>query len=409
MPAAERGPITVRALLARPIYRRWWAAAVISRAGDILAGVTLLLLVLDRTGSGLGVAGVMIADIIPVLVFAPLAGVVVDRLPRRHVMIAADLVRMALAATLPLVDTHVLAVYAIAFALSAATVFFNPAANSLLPALVDERELVTANSGIWTTAVIAQIALAPLAGALAAVVGFAAAFWVNAASFATSAMLLTGLASAGHRVDTISPGWLRDTLAGVRLLVTDRLMRALATAQLLAALSAGATSALLAVLAREQLGLGPQGFGWLLAAIAVGALASPVLLTRIVRDPARPNIIFGAFAIRGLVGVPLAVTTWSPMAAAALLLYGLCTSTGTITFISLVQTHTSEATRGRIFAGFDALFQTGRLISLLLGGLLADRLGITAIYLLGSALLLAAAASGFSLLRPHQDHPPPKT
>jgi predicted MFS family arabinose efflux permease len=396
----------VRALLARPLYRRWWAAAVISRAGDILAGVTLLLLVLDRTGSGLGVAGVVVAEVLPVLLFAPLAGVVVDRLPRRHIMIAADLVRMVLAAMLPLVYAHVVAVYAIAFALSAATVFFNPAANSLLPALVRERELIAANSGIWTTAVVAQIALAPLAGALAATAGYAAAFWVNAGSFATSAVLLVGLAVPSHRVDAISHGWLRDARDGARLLVADRLLRALATAQVLTALSAGATSALLVVLAREQLGLGPQGFGWLLAAIAVGAVAGPVLLTRIVRDPSRPNIVFGSYGVRGLVDVLLAVTTWAPPAAAALLLYGLSTSTGTITFTSLVQTHTGEATRGRVFAGFDALFQTGRLASLFLGGLLADWLGITAVYFLGAALLLTAAASGFSLNRPpHHGHP----
>ncbi|MGW3471674.1 MFS transporter [Saccharopolyspora sp. NPDC000995] len=402
MPAAEPGRTTVRELLGRPVYRRWWAAAVISRAGDILAGVTLLLLVLDRTGSGLGVAGVVIADVVPVLLFAPVAGVVVDRLPRRRIMIAADLVRMTLAALLPLVGTHLGAVYAIAFALSAASVFFNPAANSLLPALVGERELVAANSGIWTTAIVAQIALAPLAGALAAVAGYAAAFWVNAASFAISAMLLTGLTVPSHRVGTTSQGWVRDALDGVRLLVADRLLRSLATAQLLAALSAGATSALLVVLVRERLGLGPQGFGWLLATIAVGALAGPALLTRIVRGPVRPSIVFAAYGVRGLVNVLLALTTWPLLAAAVLLIYGLSTSTGTITFTSLVQIHTGEAARGRVFAGFDALFQTGRLVSLLLGGVLADWLGITAVYFIGAALLLTAAASGFSPRRSSQ-------
>ena len=404
MPAAER--TTVRALLARPVYRRWWAAAVISRAGDVLAGVTLLLLVLERTGSGTGVAGVVIAEVLPVLLLAPLAGVVVDRLSRRQVMIAADLVRTALAAILPLVEANVVAIYAIAFGLSAATVFFNPAANSLLPALVGERELVTANSGIWTTAIIAQIALAPLAGTLAAVAGFAGAFWINAATFAASAVLLTGLAVPRHQVGTISHSVLRNALDGARLLVADPLLRALAVSQLLAALSAGATSALLVVLVREQLGLGPQGFGWLLAAVAVGAVSGATLLTRFVQDPARPDIVFCSYGIRGLANVLLAITTWPSLAAAALVVYGLGTSTGAITLTSLVQTHVEEAARGRVFAGFDALFQTGRLASLLLGGLLADGLGITAVYFVGAALLLTAAASGLGQHRPPRDEHP---
>ncbi|GAA0527224.1 MFS transporter [Saccharopolyspora thermophila] len=395
---AEPGRTTVRALLARPTYRRWWAASVISRAGDLLSGVALLLLVLDRTGSGLGVAGVVVADALPLL-FAPLAGVVVDRLPRRQVMITADLVRAALAAALPLVDAHVSAIYTIAFALSTATVFFSPAANSLLPAMVGERELVAANSGVWTTAVVAQIALAPLAGVLVAAAGFAAAFWINAASFAISAALLTGLAVPGGRVVASSRGWLRDALDGARLLVTDRLLRALAAAHLLAALASGATGALLVVLARQRLGLGPKGFGWLLAATAVGALAGPALLNRLVRDAARPGVVFGSFGLRGLVDLLLALTTRAPVAAGALVLHGAGASTGTITFTSLVQVRTEEAVRGRVFAGFDALFQTGRLVGLLLGGLLADGLGIATVYLFGAALLLAAALGGSALAR----------
>jgi hypothetical protein len=86
-------------------------------------------------------------------------------------MIAADLWRMALAGLLPLVDQHLLAVYAVAFGPAAGGVFFNPAASSVLPSLVEEDELVAANSGLWSAAAISQIALAPLAGVLVTTVG----------------------------------------------------------------------------------------------------------------------------------------------------------------------------------------------------------------------------------------------
>ncbi len=69
---------------------------------------------------------------------------------------------------LPLADHRLAAIYAIAFGLSAGTVFFNPAAASVLPSLVSEQELVAANSGLWSAAVISQIALAPLGAALVA-------------------------------------------------------------------------------------------------------------------------------------------------------------------------------------------------------------------------------------------------
>ncbi len=104
--------------------------------------------------------------------------------------------------------------------------------------------------------------------------------------------------------------------------------------------------------------------------------------------------MFGPYAVRGLVDLVLSVVTAVPLAAAALVFYGLSTSTGNVTFSSLLQSRVPENLRGRAFAGFDVLWQTGRLLSLLGGGLLADAVGIRAVYLLGGLLLLAAAAVG---------------
>lgn len=82
------------------------------------------------------------------------------------------------------------------------------------------------------------------------------------------------------------------------------------------------------------------------------------------------------------------------MAVAALVLYGVGTSSGAVTFNSMLQAEAPEHARGRIFATMDVLWQGGRLVSLGGGGLLADLYGITAVYYLGGALLLAAAAGG---------------
>jgi MFS family permease len=183
----------LRTVLAAPGYRRLFGALTISRWGDTANLVGLVVLVFRLTGSGLGVSGAVIAEILPVLLLAPIAGAVVDRLPHARVMIGADLWRMLLAAVLPLVDHHLVAVYAVAFGLSAGTVFFNPAAASTLPGIVAEDELVAANSGLWSAAVISQIALAPAAGALVAVWGVAPAFWFNAATFAVCALILARL------------------------------------------------------------------------------------------------------------------------------------------------------------------------------------------------------------------------
>src|SRR5713101_1202672 len=121
----------LRAVLANSGYRRLFAAQTISRWGDIANTVALVVLVFQLTGSGLKVSGVVIAEILPVLLLAPVAGTVADRLPRIGVMVTADLWRTGLAALLPLASHHLAAVYAIAFVRPAGGVFFNPAAASV--------------------------------------------------------------------------------------------------------------------------------------------------------------------------------------------------------------------------------------------------------------------------------------
>jgi len=388
--------MSLRAVFARTSYRRLWIARTASQCGDVFASVALILLVFDLTGSALGVSAVILAEILPVLLFAPLAGTLVDRLPRVRVMVIADLLRAVLAVTLPFLAGNVAAVYVIAFGLSVGAVLFNPAANSTLPALVNDDELIAANSGIWTAAVLAQIALAPAAGLLYSALGAGPAFAVNAASFLISASVLTRLRIPGPPAATARRGWFAEAIAGARLVTGDRLLRSLAAGQLLAALSAGATSALLVILAREHLQLEPSGYGLLLAAIGVGAVLGPLLLTRLVTDPRRPAFVFGPYLLRGIVDLVLATATALPIALVALAGYGLGTSTGAVTFNSLLQSHTPDAAHGRVFAGFDMLWQLGRLLSLLSGGALAAAVGIQAVYYLGGALLILAAAIGWS-------------
>ena len=383
----------LRGLVAHPAYRRLWLARTVSQVGDVAQFTTLALLLVALTGSALGVSGAVLAEIVPVLLLAPLAGSLVDRLPRVKVMVASDLARVLLAGTLAVWHDSAIAAYVIAFGLSAGQVFFSPAVQSLLPSVVAEDRLVAANSGIWTAEVTAQIIVPPVAALLAINVGFGAAFAVNAVSFAVSAVVLRGLREPDRPqpVNVTNPfAHARDGLSALAALP---LLKALAVGQFLAALSAGATSALLVVLARDRLG-GGEGYGLLVAAIGIGAALGPLILLRCITDPRRPLLVFGPYAVRGIVDLILGVVTTIPLAAAALLFYGVSTSTGNVTFSSLIQSRVPEELRGRAFAGFDMLWQTGRLLSVLGGGLLADTVGIRAVYLLGGLLFFLAAATG---------------
>ncbi len=382
-----------------PRYRRLLLARTVSQSGDAFNTVALALLVYSLTGSGLGVSGAVAAEILPVMLLAPVAGPLVDRLPTVTVMVGADVTRAGLAFALPFVAGQVAAVYAVAAGLAVGAAFFNPAAQAALPAIVGERDLVAANSGLWTAAVVSQIALAPLAGVVVATLGFGWAFEINAASYVLSALVLGRLAVPSPPRGVPGASWWSLTREGITAIAGQRLLRALAAGQLLAALSAGATGALLVVLAREELGVRGSAFGLMLGAIGVGAAVGPLLVIPLVRDVRRPAYVLGPFVLRAGVDAVLAVTASLPVALLALVGYGMGTSTGMVTFTSLLQARTPESLRGRVFAGFDVIWQVGRLVSLLAGGLVADRVGVRAVYYLGAALLVTAAGVGGAGLR----------
>jgi len=133
-----------------------------------------------------------------------------------------------------------------------------------LPEIVGDDEVVTANSAPWSAAVIGQIALAPTAGMVITRFGVEAAFAVNAATFVVSALLVTGMRSGRMPAEVIATGW-AGVLGGVRAVRGSPLLVRLAVVQVLASMSAGATGGLLVVLAERWIGVGPTGFGALLA------------------------------------------------------------------------------------------------------------------------------------------------
>jgi MFS family permease len=245
----------VNALRAAP-FRRLFLAQTISRWGDTFNYVALVILVFRLTGSGLKVAGTVAFEIAPVLVFGFIAGAMVDRLPRQRVMVLADVARAAIAMGLAFSHGSLWAIYLAAFGLSSFAVFFNPAAASVAPALVEEDDVVGANSALWSAAVVSQIVLAPVAGAPVGFAGPGIAFGINAITFLVSATLLVGLRL--ERAEHVRGKALDDVREGWRVVLSSEFLRGLAIVQALAALSAGATSALLVVLAREHLHVGPR-------------------------------------------------------------------------------------------------------------------------------------------------------
>jgi hypothetical protein len=297
-----------------------------------------------------------------------------------------------------LFTTQLWQIYVIVALLTAAATFFNPAVSATLPTLLDEEDLLAANSVSWSTGRFVQIIGAALAAGLIAAIGAEAAFVFNAGTFVMSALLLL-LLLVPHGRPVAARGWagfLADAREGVRFARHDRFVSRLV--QALASLSVGATSALLVVLAQQHYQLAPGGFGSFIAAIGVGALLGPVLLGLFVRDVHHPRWLFGPYIVRGIGEVLLAVTTFVPFAWFLVFIYGLNTSSGMVVYQTWVQRQVPDAVRGRVFTWLDVMWNVMKVLSLCGGGVLADQVGVAAVYYLGGTLLVCSGIIGLLTL-----------
>ena len=173
-------------------FRLLYIGQTISQLGDWFNAIAVYALLLDLTGSATAVAWMMIVQFLPVAVVGPLAGVVVDRVDRRRLMIATDLLRGSLILGLLLVRRpgDVWIAYVVMALTVGGSAFFEPARTATIPNLTSPDELVPANalsSATWS----AMLAIgASLGGIVTAAAGRQVAFIVNAASFFVSALFI---------------------------------------------------------------------------------------------------------------------------------------------------------------------------------------------------------------------------
>jgi DHA3 family macrolide efflux protein-like MFS transporter len=177
-------------------FSAFWIAQTISLFGDRLNQIAIGALVLAVTKSPQDTALVYLAAMLPNLLFGPFAGTFVDRWDQKRTMIASDLLRALLVLAIPFVAQHNVAlVYAAAFLVTSVSLFFRPAKAAVVPRIVADQDLIAANAALWTGETFADIAGYPLAAVLLYLMhgDYALAFWMDAATYVVSAVLIAGL------------------------------------------------------------------------------------------------------------------------------------------------------------------------------------------------------------------------
>jgi MFS family permease len=185
----------VRLISGNRNFRRLWLAQIVSEIGDWFYTLSIYTLLLQLTGHASSVALALVLQVLPQTLVGPTAGVVNDRVKRKYVMIAADLVRFLIVLAMLLIRSRSMAwlVYPLLVAETTMAAFFEPARSAVIPNISDASEVLVANTLSSATWSVNLLIGASLGGVVAAFLGRDAAFILNALSFLTSAVLISGM------------------------------------------------------------------------------------------------------------------------------------------------------------------------------------------------------------------------
>ena len=382
-----------------------WSGQLISLFGDRVHQVAIAAIVFVVTDSPLAVALVFVAATLPNLLFGPIAGTLVDRWDHREVLVVSDILRAAVVVLMPIVATFsVWLVYPLAFLLTTISIFFRPARVAILPRLVRDDELLTANSALWVGETIADVIGFPLAGLFVALVADAVsiAFWFDGATYLASALLLSTLIPRPVRTEAVSGatagqttgGFREELLAGWRFLRNERVLLANTLQAVVAQLTIGVLIGQTAVYAEHV--FGGQGFDWravygfIEGSQGAGNLIGGFVIGLIGARYAKGRMIIVGYTVLGLLTTLMALSGNLAVVLAIALGIGIANMIFIIPSQTLFQERTPGNLIGRVVGFRFSLVFGAMTLSIGIGGVLAEVVGVTTV-IAGFGLVTAGA------------------
>jgi MFS family permease len=366
-------------------YRYTWMGQVVSEVGDHFNNIAVFSLALAHTQSGLAVTGVMLARAIPAVLAGPIAGVTLDRLDRKKVMIASDLARFVVALgfllTLNTDAEHSLwLLYVLSGLLMFASPFFTSGRAAILPSIASREELHTANSLTQTTQW-ASLAIGTFAGGtVVAGLGFAPAFVLNAVSFLFSALAISRLAPPpgnGFRAakkaltesDVLRP-W-HEYVEGLRYMRATPLILGIALISVGWATGGGAAQILFSLFGELVFHRGPAGIGYIWGCAAIGLLvgggAGHWLGKRIGFEAYKRTIVV-CYLIHGATYIVFSQMERFGWALFFAVSRAAVAVTSVLNFSQLLR-HVANDYRGRVFSTVESMTWSTMMVSMMAAGI----------------------------------------
>jgi MFS transporter, DHA3 family, macrolide efflux protein len=382
--------------------RRLWIGQLISVFGDFLALFAVIGYVSFKLhGTPEQVTGISIAYLIPLAFFGPLAGVFVDRWNVKVTMIASDLTRSVLALSLVFVHT-IWGIYAIFFAISMVSSFFAPAQSVTVRAIVPKEGLMSANALLMQAMQITRILSPSAASAIVAALGISACYYLDAASFLFSALMLSQIA-INRTIAAPSSGGVKSVLdqlfGGMKFIFTHAAISFVVLAMGAAMFAMSCFGPLIAIYVRDLLHAGNSLDGILSSLIGVGMLVGSFLLQRLTKGRRKEMVVLAGLL---MIGFAILITALFKFAAVtALGMFGVGFGVAFIIAPSqaLFQQETPVTMVGRVSSSFLSVLTFSQVLGLMISGAIAQTIGIQNLFLASAAMLVVVAAFGYFRLQ----------
>ncbi|HWH24501.1 MAG TPA: MFS transporter, partial [Candidatus Limnocylindria bacterium] len=362
---------------------RWLlSATVVNNAGDGIALAAGPLLVASQTRDPFLVSMALLSQWLPALVFGVIGGVAADRFDRRWMVVGVNLARAAvLIALVGMIVTgtvNIALVLGVLLVLGTAETFADAASSTILPSVVERRDLGIANARMQGGFLLTNQLVGPPIGAFLFAAGMALPFAANAAAFALGALLISRITGSMRSERLEVGGVLADMGEGIRWLIGHPPMRTLALTIFAFNVTFGAAWGVLVLYATERLGMDEVGFGLLTTAIAVGGLFGIVGYGTLERHLRLANIMRIGLLVETVTHLTLALTTSPAVALAVLVVFGLHAFVwGTLASV-VRQRAVPNALLGRVTGVYRVAGVGGLVIGAPLGGVLARAFDLTA-------------------------------
>jgi len=391
-------PYTLKTILRFKPFRTLWLAQFVSVFGDFLALFGVISLITFRWhGTAQQVNAVTIAYILPLAILGPFAGVFVDHWNVKRLMIASDLIRAVL--ILMLVFVHdVIQISIIFLLMSAVSSFFVPAQSVTIRTVVPPEGLLAANAMMAQAFYIVRLLSPAAAGALVAWLTEKSCFYLDVVSFVFSAAMISGLAvlrPARAQGEKTVRSLTQDFLAGNKFIFTHAGLAFVFIAMAVAMFVLSSFSPLVSIYIRDALHAGTITFGAVSAMVGVGMIVGTQLVTRLVRNRSKANVVLGGLFSLGMGAAMLGTFRNSPMAALSTFTMGLAIAFVWIPAQTMSQQETPPAMVGRVSSTFMSLISVSQVFGLLLSGYLAQKIGIRSVFMACAGVLALISAIGY--------------